>query len=92
MTGRRREPFRQAQSETRTPSWSTSNARIRRMDLVLEETRSDPRFGTTTYQLTNIGQSPSAALFTPDPSFTQVQGRAFGRHGQAKPAPPAAQD
>lgn len=62
------------------------------LDLVLEETRSDPRFGTTTYQLTNIGQSPSAALFTPDPSFTQVQGRAFGRHGQAKPAPPAAQD
>jgi hypothetical protein len=64
------------------------------LDLVLEETRTDPRFGTTTYQLTNIGQSPSAALFTPDPSFSQVQGRAFGpgaHRGQGKPAaPPAA--
>jgi hypothetical protein len=44
------------------------------LDLLLQDTHSDPRFGTTTYQLSNIGQSPAASLFVPDPSFTQVQG------------------
>lgn len=62
------------------------------LDIVLEETRSDPRFGTTTYQLTNIAQSPSSSLFSPDPSFTQVQGKAFSRWGQPKDDPPAGQD
>ena len=63
------------------------------LGLVLEETRTDPRFGTTIYQLTGIGGSPAASLFTPDSSFTQVQGRGFGpgaHRGQAKQAPPAA--
>jgi hypothetical protein len=63
------------------------------LDIVLEETRTDPRFGTTSYQLTGIGQSPAASLFTPDPSFTQVQGRGFGpgaHRGQGKQLPPAA--
>ncbi|HTC65414.1 MAG TPA: hypothetical protein VK709_21425 [Candidatus Saccharimonadales bacterium] len=63
------------------------------LELVLENTHTDPRFGTTTYQLSNIGQSPSASLFTPNPAFTQVQGEGFamgGRHGQGKQhaAPP----
>ena len=63
------------------------------LELVLENTHTDPRFGTTTYQLSNIGQSPSTALFTPNPAFTQVQGDGFGKgrhHGQGKqpPAPP----
>jgi hypothetical protein len=65
------------------------------LDLLLKETRTDPRFGTTTYQLSNIGQSPSSSLFIPDPSFTQVQGEGFGsggHHGQGKQPPPPPQD
>jgi hypothetical protein len=63
------------------------------LDLVLENTNTDPRFGTTTYQLSSIGHSPSASLFTPNPSFTQVQGNGFGKgehHGEGKqpPLPP----
>jgi hypothetical protein len=61
------------------------------LDLLLEETHTDPRFGTTTYQLSNIAQSPAASLFLPDTSFTQVQG-GFGHHGQTgegqQPPPP----
>jgi hypothetical protein len=65
------------------------------LDLLLEDTHTDPRFGTTTYQLSNIGQSPAASLFTPDPAFTQVQGGGYGKgghRGQAKqpPSPPPA--
>jgi hypothetical protein len=62
------------------------------LEILLEDTRTDPRFGTTTYQLSNIGNSPSASLFVPDPSFTQVEGGKFGRgpgSGESKPAPPA---
>jgi hypothetical protein len=64
------------------------------LDLLLEETHTDPRFGTTTYQLSNIGQSPAASLFVPDPSFTQVQGRKFGLggHREEPKQPPASQD
>jgi hypothetical protein len=65
------------------------------LDLLLEETRTDPRFGTTTYQLSNIGQSPSSALFSPDPSFTQVQSGGFGNgghQGQDKQPPTPPQD
>lgn len=62
------------------------------LDLLLEDTRSDPRFGTTTYQLSNIGHSPAFSLFTPGPSFTQVQGGGFGngghRGGDKQPPPP----
>ncbi len=58
------------------------------LDVLLEATHTDPRFGTTTYQLSNIGQSPAASLFTPDPSFTQVQGKKFrGHHGPGDPPP-----
>jgi hypothetical protein len=65
------------------------------LDLLLEDTHTDPRFGTTTYQLSSIGQSPGASLFTPDPSFTQVQGGGFGRgehRGEGKQPPPPPQD
>ncbi len=61
------------------------------LDLTLENTHTDPRFGTTTYQLSNIGTAPAASLFTPDPSFTQVEGGTFGRgrdRGEGKPALP----
>jgi hypothetical protein len=65
------------------------------LEIILENTHTDPRFGTTTYQLSNIGQSPSTALFTPNPSFTQVQGHRFrtgGHRGEGKqPPPPPAQ-
>ena len=65
------------------------------LDLLLEDTHTDPRFGTTTYQLSNIGQSPASSLFTPDPSFTQVQGGGFGKgghRGEGKQPPPPPQD
>jgi hypothetical protein len=65
------------------------------LDLLLEDTHTDPRFGTTTYQLSNIGQSPASSLFTPDPSFTQVKGGGFGRggyRGEGKQPPPPPQD
>ena len=61
------------------------------LGVVLEETRSDPRFGTTTYQLSNIvmGQPP-ASLFAPNPAFTQVQGKERGwRSRGEQSAPPA---
>jgi hypothetical protein len=61
------------------------------LDLLLEDTHTDPRFGSTTYQLSNIGQTPAASLFTPDPSFTQVQGGGFGHgahRGNGKQPPP----
>jgi hypothetical protein len=62
------------------------------LDLLLEDTQTDPRFGTTSYQLSNIGQSPALSLFTPDPSFTQVQGVGFGHQGESRQPPPPPQD
>ncbi len=64
------------------------------LDLLMEETHTDPRFGTTTYQLSSIGQSPSASLFAPDPAFKQVLGRGFGKgghRGEGKQPPPPPQ-
>ena len=62
------------------------------LDLLLKETHTDPRFGTTTYQLSKIGQNPASSLFTPAPSFAQVQGGGFGKGGQRgegeQPQPP----
>ena len=64
------------------------------LDLVLQETRNDPRFGSSTYQLTNIG-APTV-LFTPDSSFQQVQGHGKfghgGRGGAGKQPPPPPAD
>jgi hypothetical protein len=64
------------------------------LDLLLEETHTDPRFGTTTYQLSNIGQSPASSLFLPDTSFTQVQGefRHRGQAGEGQQPPATSQD
>ena len=60
------------------------------LELLLENSHSDPRFGTTTYQLSNIGQSPASSLFVPDPSFTEGQGKHFGKgpHRDQKQGPP----
>lgn len=61
------------------------------LDLVLEETHSDPRFGSSTYALASISQTPSVS-FTPPSGFTQVKGRGFGhdagRRGGHQPPPP----
>jgi hypothetical protein len=65
------------------------------LEILLEDTHSDPRFGTTTYQLSNIGQSPASSLFSPDTSFTQVKGGGYGkggRRGKDIQPPPPAQD
>ena len=44
------------------------------LDIVMQVTRTDPRFGDSTYQVSNIGQ-PASSLFLPDPSFQLVQRR-----------------
>jgi hypothetical protein len=64
------------------------------LDLVLQETRSDPRFGNSTYQVTNIG--PVTVNFMPDPSLKLMQGGKFGAKGGPrgfrKQAPPPPQN
>jgi hypothetical protein len=65
------------------------------LELLLEETHTDPRFGATTYQLSKIGQNPASSLFTPDASFTQEQNGRFRKGGQRREGeqpPPAPQD
>lgn len=69
----------------------TTTERLFSADLgvVVEITRTDPRFGNSTYQLSNIGQ-PAASLFLPDPSFQLVKGHGgrFGHGGGGKQTPP----
>jgi hypothetical protein len=51
------------------------------LQMVVMSKRSDPRFGDTTYTLTNIQrQEPAAALFAVPPDYTVTQGGP-GRHG-----------
>jgi hypothetical protein len=65
------------------------------LDVVVQVTRNDPRFGNSTYQLSNIGQ-PDSSLFLPDPSFQLVERKGrFGRDGRGrgdKQPPPPPQD
>ncbi len=45
------------------------------LQIVVKSTRSDPRFGTTTYALTNVQRTePSAALFTVPSDYTVKEG------------------
>jgi hypothetical protein len=54
--------------------------------------RTDPRFGTTTFQLTNIDLSePSSSLFTVPADFTEKSGRPGRRPGR-RPIPPPGPD
>ncbi len=69
------------------------------LQMVVKSTRSDPRFGTTTFSLTNIQKAePAAALFTVPSNYTVKEGDMGGgrrgghRHGGPPPAgdvPPA---
>jgi hypothetical protein len=62
------------------------------LQIVVKSTRSDPRFGTTTYTLTNVQRAePAAAMFTVPADYTVKEGGLGGprnhRHGFAG-APP----
>lgn len=49
------------------------------LQIVVKSTRSDPRFGTTTYALTNVQRAePAAALFTVPADYTVKEGRPGG--------------
>jgi hypothetical protein len=57
------------------------------LQMVIASTRSDPRFGTTTFQLTNINRSePPQSLFIVPQDYTVAPGGMKRRF--AKPAPP----
>lgn len=65
------------------------------LQIIVKSTRSDPRFGQTTYTLTNIQRTePAATLFTvpSDYSVSQAPMRPRGRHagGPGGPAPDGA--
>jgi hypothetical protein len=50
------------------------------LQVVVKSTRTDPRFGTTTYTLTNIQrQEPAATLFAVPSDYTVRQGHPHGR-------------
>lgn len=61
------------------------------LQIVLKSTRTDPRFGTTTYSVTNIQRAePAATMFTVPADFTvQTGGPGPGGHRHGAPlAPP----
>jgi len=62
------------------------------LQIVISSTRSDPRFGTTTYQLTNINRAdPPQSLFTVPQDYTVTPGGMMKRRF-AKPAAPPPPD
>jgi len=60
------------------------------LQTVVQSSRTDPRFGTTTFSLTNIQKTePAATLFTVPADYTvQAGGPGHGRHGGAGAVPP----
>ena len=64
------------------------------LQMVVQSKHSDPRFGDSTYSLTNIQRTePAANLFTVPSDYTLKQDagpRGHGRHGQMPPPPPPA--
>jgi len=62
------------------------------LQIVVKSTHSDPRFGTTTYTVSNIQrQEQAASLFAVPTDYTVTQGRERGMHGpRARGAMPAA--
>ncbi|MGC2828099.1 MAG: hypothetical protein WB627_07385 [Candidatus Acidiferrum sp.] len=64
------------------------------LQIVLKSTRTDPRFGTTTYTVTSIQKTePAATLFTVPADYTvQAGGRGHrGRGAMSAPPPPSDQ-
>ena len=63
------------------------------LQMVVKSTRSDPRFGTTTYALTNVQRTePAAALFTVPADYTVKEGGPGRLHNHMRGfhgAPPA---
>jgi hypothetical protein len=62
------------------------------LQVVVKSTRTDPRFGTTTYTLSNIKRTePAATLFTVPADYTVQQGgpggHRGGMHGMHQPPP-----
>jgi hypothetical protein len=72
------------------------------LQIVVKSTRSDPRFGTTTYTVTNIQKTePDASLFTIPANYTVKEGgsgpnmmyrHGFGKEVLQPPPPPAPND
>lgn len=60
------------------------------LQMVVKSTRSDPRFGTSTYTVTNIQKTePASALFTVPADYTvQEGGRGHRGRGVVPPSPP----
>jgi hypothetical protein len=60
------------------------------LQIVMKSTRTDPRFGTTTYTVTSIQRTePAASLFTVPSGFTvQAGGRGRALRGATPPPPP----
>lgn len=59
------------------------------LQVVVKSTRTDPRFGTTTYTLTNVQRTePAASLFTVPADYTVQQGGPGGHGGRALRMPP----
>jgi hypothetical protein len=55
---------------------------------VVSSTRTDPRFGTTTYQLTNVNRSePSETLFTVPAGYSAAPQRFHGPQAQPQANP-----
>jgi hypothetical protein len=60
------------------------------LQLVVMSTRTDPRWGTTTYALTNVQRAePAATLFTVPSDYTVQEGRPGGHRRGFHGAPPA---
>lgn len=58
------------------------------LQMVVSSTRTDPRFGTTTYQLMNINRSePSETLFTVPSDYTAAPQRFHGPQAQPQEKP-----
>jgi hypothetical protein len=59
------------------------------LQIVVKSTRSDPRFGTTTYALTNVQRSePAATLFTVPSDYTVKEGGPGGLRGHRRGGQP----
>jgi len=59
------------------------------LQMVVKSTRTDPRFGTTTYIMTNVQHAePAAALFTVPSDYTVKEGGPKNRRGRLHGGPP----